>query len=46
MEVEINDEVTILGVSLDSSIEISIKDIAEWNNTIEWEILTILKTID
>ena len=43
MEVEINDEVTILGVSLDSSIEISIKDIAEWNNTIEWEILTNIK---
>ena len=43
MEVKINDEVTILGVSLDSSIEISIKDIAEWNNTIEWEILTNIK---
>ena len=43
MEVEINDEVTILGVSLDSNIEISIKDIAEWNNTIEWEILTNIK---
>ena len=43
MEVEINDEVTILGVSLDRSIEISIKDIAEWNNTIEWEILTNIK---
>ena len=43
MEVEINDEVTILGTSLDSNIEISIKDIAEWNNTIEWEILTNIK---
>ena len=43
MEVEINDEVTILGASLDSNIEISIKDIAEWNNTIEWEILTNIK---
>jgi len=43
MEVKINDEVTILGVSLDSNIEISIKDIAEWNNTIVWEILTNIK---
>ena len=43
MEVEINDEVTILGASLDSNIEISIKDIAKWNNTIEWEILTNIK---
>ena len=43
MEVEINDEVTILGASLDGNIEISIKDIAEWNNTIEWEILTNIK---
>ena len=43
IDVEINDEVTILGTSLDSSIEISIKDIAEWNNTIEWEILTNIK---
>ena len=43
MEVEINDEVTILGASLDSNMEISIKDIAEWNNTIEWEILTNIK---
>ena len=43
MEVEINDEVTILGASLDSNIEISITDIAEWNNTIEWEILTNIK---
>ena len=43
MEVEINDEVTILGTSLDSNIELSIKDIAEWNNTIEWEILTNIK---
>ena len=43
MEVEINDEVTILGSSLDSNIEISIKDIAEWNDTIEWEILTNIK---
>ena len=43
MEVEINDEVTILGASLNSNIEISITDIAEWNNTIEWEILTNIK---
>tara|TARA_B100000497_G_C7694039_1_gene423023 strand:+ start:1808 stop:2896 length:1089 start_codon:yes stop_codon:yes gene_type:complete len=43
MEVGINDEVTILGPSLDSTIEISIKDIAKWNNTIEWEILTNIK---
>ena len=43
IDVEINDEVTILGTSLDSSTEISVNDIAEWNNTIEWEILTNIK---
>ena len=43
MEVGINDEVTILGASLEEDIKISIKDIAEWNNTIEWEILTNIK---
>lgn len=43
MEVNINDEVTVLGTSLDKSLSISIKDIAEWNKTIEWEILTNIK---
>lgn len=43
MKVGINDEVTILGASLEEDIKISIKDIAEWNNTIEWEILTNIK---
>jgi alanine racemase len=43
MQVGINDEVTILGASLEEDIKISIKDIAEWNNTIEWEILTNIK---
>ena len=43
LEIEIDDEVTVLGTSLDKSLSISIKDIAEWNNTIEWEILTNIK---
>ena len=43
LEIEIDDEVTVLGTSLDKSLSISIKDIAEWNKTIEWEILTNIK---
>ena len=43
LEIEIDDEVIVLGTSLDKSLSISIKDIAEWNKTIEWEILTNIK---
>ena len=37
---EVNDEVVILGFSNDKKLSISVSDIAEWNQTIEWEILT------
>jgi len=40
LNVEIDDEVVILGKSEDSSLEITVSDIASWNRTIEWEILT------
>ena len=40
LNVEIDDEVVILGKSDDSSLEITVSDIASWNKTIEWEILT------
>jgi len=43
MDVKIDDEVIILGTSNDKSLNISIKDIAVWNKTIEWEILTNIK---
>ena len=43
MEVQIDDEVIILGTSSDKSLNISINDIAAWNRTIEWEILTNIK---
>ena len=35
-----NDEVVVLGESDDKKLNISVFDIAEWNKTIEWEILT------
>ena len=38
--VQIDDEVTILGNSMDGKLNISVSDIAQWNKTIEWEILT------
>ena len=38
--VQINDEVTVLGNSMDGKLNISVSDIARWNKTIEWEILT------
>ena len=37
---QVNDEVVILGSSEDGKSNISVFDIAEWNKTIEWEILT------
>ena len=37
---EVNDEVVILGFSEDKKLNISVFNIAEWNKTIEWEILT------
>ena len=37
---EVNDEVVVLGESDDKKLNISVFDIAEWNKTIEWEILT------
>ena len=40
LNVEIDDEVVVLGKSDDSSLEITVSDIALWNKTIEWEILT------
>ena len=40
LDVKVDDEVTILGNSDDGKLNISVSDIAEWNNTIEWEILT------
>ena len=36
----INDEVVLLGNSENNELEITVFDIAKWNNTIEWEILT------
>ena len=38
--VQIDDEVTVLGNSMDGKLNISVSDIAQWNKTIEWEILT------
>jgi alanine racemase len=40
LDVKVDDEVTILGHSDDRKLNISVSDIAEWNKTIEWEILT------
>ena len=40
LDVKVDDEVTILGHSDDGKLNISVSDVAEWNNTIEWEILT------
>ena len=40
VKAEVNDEVIILGSSEDGKSNISVFDIAEWNKTIEWEILT------
>ena len=40
VNVQIDDEVTILGNSMDGKLNISVTDIAKWNKTIEWEILT------
>ena len=38
--VQTDDEVTVLGNSMDGKLNISVSDIAQWNKTIEWEILT------
>jgi len=43
LDVNIDDEVIILGSSSDNSLSITIRDIAAWNKTIEWEILTNIK---
>ena len=40
VNVQIDDEVTVLGNSMDGNLNISVSDIAQWNKTIEWEILT------
>ena len=40
VNVQIDDEVTVLGNSKDGKLNISVSDIAQWNKTIEWEILT------
>tara|TARA_B100001741_G_scaffold298545_1_gene284188 strand:+ start:399 stop:1481 length:1083 start_codon:yes stop_codon:yes gene_type:complete len=40
VEANINDEVVLLGNSENNELEITVFDIAKWNNTIEWEILT------
>lgn len=40
VNVQIDDEVTVLGNSTDGKLNISVSDIAQWNKTIEWEILT------
>ena len=40
INVQIDDEVTVLGNSMDGKLNISVSDIAQWNKTIEWEILT------
>ena len=37
---KVDDEVVILGSSEDGNSSISVFDIAEWNKTIEWEVLT------
>ena len=37
---KVDDEVVILGSSQDGNSNISVFDIAEWNKTIEWEVLT------
>ena len=37
---KVDDEVVILGSSEDGNSNISVFDIAEWNKTIEWEVLT------
>ena len=42
VNVQIDDEVTVLGNSMDGKLNISVSDIAHWNKTIEWEILTNL----
>ncbi len=42
VNVQIDDEVTVLGNSMDGKLNISVSDIAQWNKTIEWEILTNL----
>ena len=36
----INDEVVLLGNSENNELKITVFDIAKWNKTIEWEILT------
>ena len=40
IDAKINDEVVILGKSKNKSISIEVEDIATWNKTIPWEILT------
>ena len=40
IEVKVDDEVTVLGKSENRQHEITVTDIAQWNKTIEWEILT------
>ena len=40
VEAKINDEVVILGKSQNKNISIEVQDIATWNRTIPWEILT------
>ena len=40
VNVQIDDEITVLGNSMDGNLNISVSDIAQWNKTIEWEILT------
>ena len=40
LDAQIDDEVTVLGHSDDGKLNISVSDIANWNKTIEWEILT------
>jgi alanine racemase len=40
LDAQIDDEVIVLGNSDDGKLNISVSDIANWNKTIEWEILT------
>ena len=40
VEAKINDEVVLLGNSENNELKITVFDIAKWNKTIEWEILT------
>ena len=40
VEASINDEVVLLGNSENNELKITVFDIAKWNKTIEWEILT------